>query len=81
LLLRARGSFIASAGAVLIVNEVETYSLQLNEMGDMFLVPKSAKGSPRNKKLKKVIKSGRLAFLQVRNPDGKTSVGNQFARE
>jgi hypothetical protein len=75
----AAGSFIKS-GALLIVNDRESYLLQPDASNAFFTINKAALSVPGNLKIKKIIKKGSTARLTVKNTDGKTSVGVNFTR-
>jgi hypothetical protein len=72
--MQARGSFIAREGAVLIVNDQESFPLEIDDSGEFFKVSKNTGSSPSDRKIKKLVKKGRETFLRVRNPDGRESV-------
>jgi hypothetical protein len=75
----AAGSFIAQTGATLIINDNDTYPLQLDSTSAFFTVSKKTKGT-NGLTLKKLIKKSVPVKLLVKNPDGKLSLGVMFTR-
>lgn len=78
ILLEAAGSFIHN-GAMLIINESDSFTLQFDSSGALLTVPKKVRGSG-GKTVKKLIKKGATVRLMVKNPDGKVSVAVIFTR-
>ncbi|MBL8149597.1 MAG: choice-of-anchor D domain-containing protein, partial [Blastocatellia bacterium] len=73
------GSFI-QPGATLIVNDTDTFSLQLDSTGIQYTVSKREPSKPSGAKIKKLVKKGKSVKLNVQNPDGKLSVSVSFIR-
>lgn len=67
---QAAGSNFA-AGAVLIVNGVETFTLQRS--GDFLIVDKNARSTPGNRRVRELLRPGSSVTVQGRNPNGATS--------
>jgi hypothetical protein len=72
------GSFIKE-GAVLCVNDKDSFTLQPDGTGINFTVDKKKPGSG-GQKIKKVLKKNVQVNLTVKNPDGKVSVAIPFTR-
>jgi hypothetical protein len=72
-------SFIQN-GARMIVNDTETYSLQLNDSGTRFFTPKGGRSQGNNLTVKQLLPRGRSVKLIIRNPDGNTSTAVMFSR-
>ncbi|MBL8149794.1 MAG: choice-of-anchor D domain-containing protein [Blastocatellia bacterium] len=74
------GSFI-KPGAMLTINENETYPLEIDSTGIQFTVPKRASSTPGGIRIRRDIRKGSTVKLTVKNPDGKLSVGKEFTRQ
>ncbi|HJQ68020.1 MAG TPA: choice-of-anchor D domain-containing protein [Blastocatellia bacterium] len=59
------------AGAVLIVDNTETFQLQRN--GDFWVVTKNARSTPGNRRVRDIFRVGQTHTVVVRNPDGRVS--------
>ena len=59
------------AGAVLIVDNTETF--QLTRSGDFWVVSKNARSTPGNRRVRDIFKVGQTHTVVVRNPDGRLS--------
>ena len=59
------------AGAVLIVDNTETFQLQRN--GDFWVVAKNARSTPGNRRVRDIFRPGQTHTVVVRNPDGRLS--------
>jgi len=75
----ATGTFI-KPGAVLKVDDRDSFPLKLDATGTRLMVPQDATGSSSGLTLNKLLKRGKAARLVVMNPDGKLSVGLIFTR-
>lgn len=73
------GSFI-QPGALLVVDGLESYKLEVDASGILYTVSKKQLSTPSSLKIRKVIKKGVVSNLIVRNPDAKMSVTTQFTR-
>jgi hypothetical protein len=73
------GSFIEMTGAILIVNDTQSYPLELDSSRVFFTVPKQSTGSG-GQKIKKLLKKNVPVRFLVKNPDGKLSVAVSFTR-
>ena len=67
---QSSGSNVVS-GATLIVDGTETFSLELN--GDFWVVIKSARSTPGNKRVRDIFTSPSTHSVVVKNPNGGTS--------
>jgi Fibronectin type III domain/Abnormal spindle-like microcephaly-assoc'd, ASPM-SPD-2-Hydin len=67
-----------TAGAVLIVDGGERFTLQLS--GDEFVVAKNDRSTPGNRKPKNLIQPGTSHTLIVQNPNGQTSLPATLTR-
>lgn len=80
ILIDAAASFIAPTGAVLIINDAESFPLRFDDSGTRLTVDSKANSTPGGQAIKKLIVKGTPVLLTVRNPDGKVSVGVMFTR-
>lgn len=67
---QAAGSNFA-AGAVLIINGNQTFTLQRS--GDFIVVDKNARSTPGNQRVRDLLRAGSTITVQGRNPNGATS--------
>lgn len=74
------GSFI-KPGALLVVNNLEIYKLEVDASGILYTVSKKQLSTPSGLKIRKVVKVGVPSNLMVRNPDAKMSVNTPFIRQ
>lgn len=74
------GSFIATAGARLVVNSTESYTIVVDSSGLKYTVSKKELSTPGGLKIKKVIRKGRAVTLMVINPDSTRSLTTDFTR-
>ncbi len=72
-------SFI-KPGAMLIVNDRETYILQFDDSGTRFTIPKKQLSTGSSLIIKRVITKNSTVKLLIKNPEGTTSVGVMFSR-
>ncbi|MCS6884342.1 MAG: BACON domain-containing protein [Acidobacteriota bacterium] len=75
------GSYI-KPGATLTVDGKETYKLEVDSSGILYVVPKNQLSEPGRIKIKKMLKKGTKVILVVKNPepDAKQSVSTEFTR-
>lgn len=73
-------SFIATTGAVVILDGREQYPLIVDSTGLLFTVRKQEKSTPSGLKIKKVVKPGQAVSLVVKNPTGEQSVTSTLQR-
>ncbi|MFY9226455.1 MAG: FG-GAP-like repeat-containing protein [Blastocatellia bacterium] len=76
--LEAASSFI-KLGAVLIIDDTETFVLSFDENATRF-TPGKSKGSSSNQTIDMFLKKNVPVRLTVKNPDGKISVGVMFTK-
>lgn len=79
LMLDAAGSFIKT-GAMIVINNNDSYALEFDSSGVFLMVPKRVLGSG-GVKLRKLLGKGRTVTMTVKNPDGKTSLPVTFTRD
>lgn len=73
-------SFIATTGAVVILNGQEQYPLIVDGTGLLFTVRKQERSTPSGLKIKKVVKPGQTVSVVVKNPTGEQSVTSALQR-
>jgi len=78
--LEAAGSFI-KPGAMLIINDTDTFVLQFDNEATRFTVPKKQRSNGRSLTIKRIITKTAIVKLIVKNTDGNTSVGVMFNRK
>jgi HYDIN/CFA65/VesB family protein len=67
-----------AVGAVLIVDGRETFALQRS--GEFIIVDKNARSTPGNQRPKDIFTNGSTHSVQVRNPNGATSLSQTLTR-
>lgn len=73
-------SFIATTGAVVIIDDREQYPLIVDKSGLTFTVSKQEMSTPSRIKIKKLIKPGQAVSVVVKNPTGEQSVTSTLQR-
>lgn len=75
----AAGSFVQD-GAVMIINDVDSYKIQFDDSGTRLTIPKKFKSLENKLTIKKVITKDLPVKLLIKNPDGNISVAVLFLR-